>query len=84
MTETTPEQRREILELLADGKKIGAIKVYRDATGAGLREAKGFVEDLIDQLPEDARGGLSGASQKSGCSAALVLIAALIAAASLI
>jgi ribosomal protein L7/L12 len=31
---------------LADGLKIEAIKIYREASGAGLAEAKKFVEDL--------------------------------------
>lgn len=35
-----------ILEALQRGDKIGAIKLYREATGAGLDEAKEAVEDL--------------------------------------
>ncbi|WP_405161682.1 ribosomal protein L7/L12 [Nocardia sp. NBC_01499] len=34
----------EIDELLFHGKKIQAIKVYRELTGAGLKEAKEAVE----------------------------------------
>ncbi|MCZ4125507.1 ribosomal protein L7/L12 [Streptomyces sp. H39-S7] len=37
---------REIVELVCQGKKIQAIKVYRDLTGAGLKEAKEAVERL--------------------------------------
>ncbi len=33
-------------ELMRAGKKIEAIKVYREATGAGLAEAKAAVERL--------------------------------------
>jgi ribosomal protein L7/L12 len=33
-----------VLELLADGRKIEAIKAYREATGVGLAEAKDVVE----------------------------------------
>jgi ribosomal protein L7/L12 len=36
----------EVDALLRDGKKIQAIKVYREATGAGLKEAKEAVEKL--------------------------------------
>ncbi|NUQ99530.1 MAG: hypothetical protein HOY79_24250 [Streptomyces sp.] len=36
----------EVNALLRDGKKIQAIKVYREATGAGLKEAK----DAVDKL----------------------------------
>ncbi|EPD56180.1 MULTISPECIES: ribosomal protein L7/L12 [Streptomyces] len=36
----------EIDALLREGKKIQAIKVYREATGAGLKEAKEAVDRL--------------------------------------
>ena len=35
-----------VIELVRAGKTIAAIKVYRDATGAGLAEAKEAVEAL--------------------------------------
>ncbi|MFF2099793.1 ribosomal protein L7/L12 [Streptomyces sp. NPDC058202] len=35
-----------VTELLRDGKKIEAIKAYREATGAGLLEAKQAVERM--------------------------------------
>jgi hypothetical protein len=37
-----------VLDALRRGKKIEAIKEYRVATGAGLKEAKDFVEELED------------------------------------
>jgi hypothetical protein len=42
----TPDVPRldEIRELARSGKKIHAIKLYRDVTGAGLAEAKDAVE----------------------------------------
>jgi ribosomal protein L7/L12 len=36
----------ELLRLINDGKKINAIKRYRELTGAGLSEAKDAVEEL--------------------------------------
>src|SRR3954468_3802515 len=36
----------QVRSLLAQGEKIGAIKLYRDATGAGLAAAKDAVEAL--------------------------------------
>ena len=39
-------------QLLLQGKKIEAIKVYREQTGTGLREAK----DYIDALERQMRG----------------------------
>jgi|SRR5580704_6374772 ribosomal protein L7/L12 len=35
-----------VVEALRAGKKITAIKCYREATGVGLKEAKDFVEAL--------------------------------------
>jgi len=36
----------EISDLLQKGKKIAAIKMYREQTGAGLKMAKEFIESL--------------------------------------
>jgi hypothetical protein len=40
------EVNLEILELMKSGQKIQAIKLYRKQTGAGLKEAKDYVESL--------------------------------------
>jgi ribosomal protein L7/L12 len=44
--ETTPAYMAEIEELLKQGNKIGAIKVYRYNTGLGLAQAMDEVEAL--------------------------------------
>ncbi|MBN1584115.1 MAG: ribosomal protein L7/L12 [Anaerolineae bacterium] len=36
----------EILDLVQRGQKIRAIKLYREETGVGLREAKDFIDSL--------------------------------------
>lgn len=36
----------EIMELMKTGQKIQAIKLYREQTGVGLKEAKDYVESL--------------------------------------
>jgi hypothetical protein len=36
----------EIVELMKAGQKIQAIKLYREQTGVGLKEAKDYVESL--------------------------------------
>ncbi|MFL5244764.1 MAG: hypothetical protein ACJ8FY_21900 [Gemmataceae bacterium] len=36
----------QITELLRQGKKIEAIKLYRESTGAGLAEAKNRIEEI--------------------------------------
>ncbi|HEX8702661.1 MAG TPA: ribosomal protein L7/L12 [Myxococcaceae bacterium] len=45
----TPEQLQEVRDLAAKGNKIEAIKEYRHLTGAGLKEAKDYVESLENQ-----------------------------------
>jgi large subunit ribosomal protein L7/L12 len=42
----TTEWMAEVRELVASGNKIEAIKVYREHTGLGLKEAKDAVEGL--------------------------------------
>jgi len=37
---------REIAEAVRAGQKINAIKLYRQSTGVGLKEAKEFIEEL--------------------------------------
>ncbi len=37
---------RQIVELMRSGQKIQAIKLYREQTGAGLKESKDYVEGL--------------------------------------
>lgn len=41
-----PAYQLEVIALMRAGKKIEAIKVFREATGAGLREAMDAVERL--------------------------------------
>lgn len=36
----------KVLELMQAGRKIEAIKLYREQTGVGLKEAKDYVEGL--------------------------------------
>ena len=44
--ELQPDVLNQIESAMASGNKIEAIKIYRGATGAGLAEAKMFVEEL--------------------------------------
>jgi len=36
-----------VIDALQKGNKITAIKHYREATGAGLKEAKDFIEEIM-------------------------------------
>ena len=36
----------QIMEMLRVGNKIAAIKIYRELTGLGLKEAKDYVDEI--------------------------------------
>jgi ribosomal protein L7/L12 len=67
----TPWQER-VLELMRQGQKIEAIKVHREATGAGLKDSKDAVEALAVQH------GVPVSS--AGCSKAAAVLAAMMLA----
>jgi ribosomal protein L7/L12 len=46
MSSLSTEQERQIKELLAQGQKIAAIKLYREATGSSLKDSKDAVEAM--------------------------------------
>ena len=59
------ELPKEALALLVDGKKIGAIKLIREQSGLGLKEAKDLVENYMLKHPErfpDARTSSFGSN----------------------
>lgn len=41
-----------VLQAIQHGQKIEAIKLYRDTTAVGLKEAKDFVENVARRLDE--------------------------------
>lgn len=47
--ELSEPQKREVQALVAEGKKIEAIKRVREETGAGLKTAKEYVDQLEPQ-----------------------------------
>jgi len=61
----TPGQFDQIVDALADGRKIAAVKIYRQATGKGLKESKDFVEALIPKLKEQNPEKYAGLSESS-------------------
>jgi ribosomal protein L7/L12 len=54
-----------LVSLLKEGRKIDAIRVFREVTGLGLKESKAVIESIA------AKHGLS-ASQKTGCLGVIV------------
>jgi large subunit ribosomal protein L7/L12 len=55
-----------LVSLLTQGRKIDAIRVFREVTGSGLKESKTVIESIA------AKHGLSG-SQRTGCLGVIVL-----------
>ncbi|WP_342043563.1 ribosomal protein L7/L12 [Bacillus sp. OTU2372] len=47
--EVTADVQTELMSLIADGKKIKAIKRYRMVTGHGLKESKEYVDSLTSE-----------------------------------
>ena len=73
MSELNDSQMEDLKKLLAEGRKLEAIKCYREFTGSGLKESKEWVDrlqaDQVKDQPELYQNRSSG-----GCFG-LVLIA---------
>jgi len=67
-------QRDAIQTEIFAGKKISAIKAYREATGAGLKDAKDAVEAMEAQLRTSSPGRFTAAPAKAGCLPMLLLL----------
>jgi ribosomal protein L7/L12 len=61
MSALSANQELEIKELVTKGNKIAAVKLYREITGAGLKESKDAVESIERgvpiQIPSPAQTG---------------------------
>jgi hypothetical protein len=74
-----PDLMDQVNEALFRGRLIDAIRIYRQATGSGLKEAKDFVQTLEArlraQMPERFTGPPSNVIQVrlAGCVAMVVL-----------
>ncbi len=66
------DQVERIQAALFAGRKIEAIKLYREATGTGLSEAKLFVEKIESELRSSAPEQFKTPATK-GCMSVLVL-----------
>jgi hypothetical protein len=71
----TPDETQEIANALASGHKIEAIKIYRSATGKGLKEAKEFIEALVPQLIEKDPERFMALSTPKGFGCVTVILA---------
>ena len=66
---------QEVIALLTEGRKIDAIKRYRERTGQDLAAAKRYVDGVQSRMPP----GLAPKA-RTGCVGVLMLLAALAAA----
>lgn len=67
-TDASDEERelaRELVELLVSGRRIDAVKRYREATGSSLSDAVAFVNRISAE---------HGIARPSGCSTSSVLL----------
>ena len=69
----TDEDRDKIIDALMAGNKIEAIKLYRDGTGQGLKEAKDYIEHLIQELGKESPEILA-ANKGTGCASVVLLV----------
>ena len=66
------------IDALRNGRKIEAIKILREASGIGLKEAKEAVERFEDEHPP-GDVGQGGAVQRTGRGNGVVLLVVLVA-----
>ncbi len=71
-SELTDDVRQQILNALVAGRKIEAIKLYRAATGKGLKEAKDFIDLLAKEMAERDPELLK--NDRSGCMSNAVIV----------
>jgi len=72
--ELSTEVKNEIAEAIFTRKKLHAVKLYRDATGQGLKEAKDFIETLTEELQEKSPEKFTVGSDKAGCGSAVFFL----------
>ena len=77
-------QRQAIENEILAGRKIGAIKLYREATQTELVEAKRAIEDLEVDLRRRCPEKFVDGDRKAGCLGVLVTVALLAAGAILL
>jgi hypothetical protein len=70
-----------IKEAIFCGHKIAAIKLYREATGTGLVEAKNAVEKLEAELRGTSPEKFKAAPAGKGCVGVVMMVCAVVVAA---
>mgnify|MGYP000883793604 CR=1 FL=1 len=73
--ELTDSEKEAITQAIFAGRKIEAIKLYRQATGMDLKPSKDFVEALTERLREEHPDRVPPATR--GCGTTVLLLALL-------
>ena len=68
-----PEKAAAFETALVNGRKIEAIKIYREATGAGLAEAKKSVETIEAEWRNSSPEKFAKAPSGKGCMPVLIV-----------
>ncbi len=71
MDTISQDLRNQLMELCRQGNKLAAVKLYKEATGLGLKESKDFIDQFIVEhkivpLPT-AQGGKDGCFIATAC-----------------
>ena len=85
--ELPEDKRAAILEAIYGGspRKIEAVKLVREATGCGLKEAKEFVEKLGAELYAKEPAKFTAApTGKSGCVGVVMAVAVILGVAAVV
>lgn len=68
------ETAEDIKEALYEGRKIEAIKIFREQTGADLADSKKFIEELADELYANEPEKFKAAPNQGGCSPVICMV----------
>jgi len=69
----SPETVEQVRQAIFAGQKIQAIKIYREATGHQLVDAKKFIDALTVRLREEEPESFTSSSS-SGCSTVVCVL----------
>lgn len=84
MANLNDQNRQAIENAIFAGRKIEAIKLYRESTGEGLAEAKRAVEDMEVDLRRNSPEKFIASVSKTGCTGVLVCAAFIVIGAILV
>ncbi len=70
----SPELTKQITDTIYAGRKIEAIKLYREHSGQGLKESKDFIDALERELREKEPTKFTAPPPGKGCLGAAILL----------